>query len=115
MSEPAWTPGPWHVEPVTGEDDQQFYSDDFNGKVFCVCHPRTECDATTVVPWLPEGDANLIAAAPRMYAALEALHERYIIMVAAEGPEATEARYALARARGESPPSSRKEGGRDEG
>jgi hypothetical protein len=60
------TPGPWHVEPVCGEDEQQFWSDDWNGKVWCVCHPRTECDASTVVPWINEGDARLIAAAPEL-------------------------------------------------
>lgn len=68
-----WTPGPWHVEPLRGEDDEQFWSDDWNGKVFCVCHPRTECDATTVVGWINEGDARLIAAAPALYEALAGL------------------------------------------
>jgi hypothetical protein len=68
-AERGWTAGPWHVEPVTGEDDEQFWSDDWNGKVWCVCHPQTECNATTVVDWINEGDAHLIAAAPCLYAA----------------------------------------------
>jgi hypothetical protein len=62
--EGAHTPGPWHVEPVTGEDDEQFWSDDWNGKVWCVCHPQTQCNATCVIDWINEGDARLIAAAP---------------------------------------------------
>jgi hypothetical protein len=67
------TPGPWHVEPVTGEDEEQFWSDDWNGKVWCVCHPQTSCNATCVVDWINEGDAHLIAAAPDMLAALNAV------------------------------------------
>lgn len=67
------TPGPWHVEPVTNEDGDQFWSDDWNGKVWCVCHPQTECDATTVVEWINEADARLIAAAPDLLEALQEL------------------------------------------
>lgn len=70
------TPGPWHVEPVTNEDGEQFWSEDFAGKVFCVCHPGTECNATTVVDWINEGDARLIAAAPEMLKAVQRVLDR---------------------------------------
>lgn len=72
-TQPAFTPGPWTVEAVTNEDGEQFWSDDWNGKVFCVCHPATQCDATTVVPWLDEANARLISAAPDLLEALESI------------------------------------------
>lgn len=49
------------------------------------------------------GRARLIAAAPRLLAALDALHRRYVQAIGNEGPEAAEARCAIAEARGIQP------------
>ena len=67
MSE-KWTKGPWHVEIGEDENDGDIY----------VCHPETECDATTIVNFEEPTDedaanAHLIAAAPDLYEALDTL------------------------------------------
>lgn len=89
------TPGPWEVS----EDDQ-------NGQAV-VSSPETEiatCWHHCVGSLEKEMRANarLIAAAPELLDACEALLERYRIMVAADGPECLQAIAAIAKARGTS-------------
>lgn len=47
-----------------------------------------------------DDNARLIAAAPDLLAALEALHHRYVLAIGNEGPEAIAARAAIAKAKG---------------
>lgn len=97
MSEPKWTPGPWAVETrdkktwvvaYCGDDDPWF-----------VCNPELYIGPgkTDRAP----ANAHLIAAAPDLYAALDAAR---IILAEHEPhplPVLAQALAALAKARGE--------------
>lgn len=88
MSE-KWTPGPWWFE-----------ADEVEGMVY-VAHKGTECPSTTIcsfeaVDECDVANARLIAAAPDMYEALEAMLE-----FPNSGPSHSFAKTALKKARGE--------------
>lgn len=92
MSERKWTPGPWAVKGDRGIRGA-------NGE----CVASTYCAA-------PAEDAHLIAAAPDLYVALEAVLGRYTDLVASgdaghwdceDELEVKLARVTLAKARGE--------------
>lgn len=100
------TPGPWRVEH-TGD-----YADD-PVKVVKICYPDGQQRHLAKVYdcYLPgdgDGDANarLIAAAPDMLAALEAMRDAWDMegreSVRARGEAMTAIRAAIAKARGES-------------
>ena len=105
MSE-NWTEGPWHVEVGTGEDDEG---------IFYICHDGTESPDTTICGFNMDSkhdaaNAHLIAAAPEMYEALQAILPYVPISSAAEGGAvarsgnviaADKVRAALKKARGE--------------
>lgn len=67
MTERKWTPGPWVVKFSHG--DTAIYMD---GEC-------TMCDMT-YYPWVPENinDWHLIAAAPDLYEALEAMEDEFV-------------------------------------
>ena len=69
MSGENWTPGPWHVELGSEEDEGIVY----------VCHPKTMCDETVICAFADDTDkvanARLIAAAPELYDVLSELEE----------------------------------------
>jgi hypothetical protein len=97
MSELKATPGPWSVhadvfyQPVIKAPNGFVVATakvDFGG-----CERSSEKDAALDTR---KANAHLIAAAPRLYAALEA-----ILPCAFDGPEYDEAVAALAQARGE--------------
>ena len=116
MSEPKWTPGPWNaIDCGTGwvVGPREADSDDYIADVHLHTHGISDESA--------EANANLIAAAPELYEALE-----FLLPWAEDGAEeglhhhrntdegrrrckeallkCNEARYALARARGETTP-----------
>lgn len=86
MSERKWTPGPW----TTGLDSGQWFVADQNGELVA-----TVCEWSTA---LDQADAHLIAAAPEMYEALDALAYHPAHQDTAMGRRA---RDILAKARGE--------------
>jgi hypothetical protein len=109
MSVTKFTPGPWFVphfaRPEVNCPCQYVLCDHLMGAVASV-----HCSGEGY-NWQSHGDnprfgeavanAYLIAAAPRLYAALGALLDRYLVMGCGEGVEALEAKYALQEARGE--------------
>lgn len=119
MTEPKFTPGPWRIEDETtlvwgacNPDDTSSYG---------MGYPITECRTTNISSWAKgpdaeEGIANarLIAAAPDMYEALEAVLPFVPISFATTSRPGnanekneklaaalSQARAALAKARGE--------------
>ena len=99
-----WTPGPWHCH--RNSVFWEFGSDE-RGQLGDVC-----ASAFSVEGWAPvnaeevmEANARLIAAAPELAEALEAMVERFghdIFTMPAEDRELlTRARAALAKAKGE--------------
>lgn len=98
MSDTKFTPGPWELSLEVpnwgeGEDDPEFYSVYIGGEAVDV--PTDNAKA----------DANLIAAAPDLYAALEAMFAIGTTSECHEGPCGHKAcglaKAALAKARGE--------------
>ncbi len=93
MSEPKWTPGPWSAheakfgwEVVVGE--RPLYGKSITG---------WGAVSTT------EANARLIAAAPELYEALEALRPYFEGEHYPDHPHCVLIRAALAKARGETP------------
>ena len=86
------TPGPWvaSTPPFVG------------GHIYTEAPGERGVIVANLTP-INERDANarLIAAAPELLAACEALLERYRIMVAADGIECLQAIVAIAKARGD--------------
>jgi hypothetical protein len=104
MSETRWTPGPWNII----EGDSVVFIESAKRKIAATNHAPywhhfSEIDLA---------NAHLIAAAPDLYAALDAITARYV-SIAVSGdcgfwnpenePEVVAARAALSRARGEKP------------
>lgn len=94
MTDTKFTPGPWEVKYKNGETQLLMSDGDIH---MCNMH---------YYPWVPENDADwhLIAAAPDLYEALE--RAEYMLRQYGMRPEfyrevASEARAALAKARGE--------------
>lgn len=100
-----WTPGPWsvvHDTDITGVEN-----DPANG---CVGPVDVAHVYLRTVPGRTEANATIIAKAPELYKALEAMLHRYVRLVesgdagnwnAEEDPEVIAARAALKKARGE--------------
>lgn len=89
--EKKWTPGPWTIaHNVWGMNG--ISTVDLEKEITPHLSVRSEEE---------EANAYLIAAAPDLVEALESLYERYIACIGNEGPEASAARQALARAYGE--------------
>ena len=92
MAEHKWTPGPWCVK-YEGGDTKLVMGD---GRIHM-------CDMC-YYPWVPENDADwhLIAAAPDLYEALEDMVDvvEYFMGLGVPNKETSEARAALAKARG---------------
>ncbi len=100
MSETKFTPGPWRVRAHTSQPNDRVVVDTFGGSVACVYRDMGENEPPR------EANAHLIAAAPDLYAALEALHRATAILPASmdePGSPQALARAALAKARGETP------------
>lgn len=102
MSAPQFIPGPWRAVRIADPQTNQPYCTLYQTWV----DVQSESGVTICGLWANQGarmaDANLIAAAPDMYAALEAL----LSLVLASGavpplPEIKNASAALAKARGE--------------
>jgi hypothetical protein len=94
MTDPKFTPGPWEVKYKNGETQLLMSDGDIH---MCNMH---------YYPWVPENDADwhLIAAAPDLYEALEAVLSSIPDMGNYyDGAEDAfeQARTALAKARGD--------------
>jgi len=91
-SESKFTPGPWHVgrghELSTGMKGWEYYP---------VCWSKDDENVCDIV--YNKADANLIAAAPEMYAMLDLIRA---ILVAREDGSAERIEKILRKARGES-------------
>ena len=102
------TPGPWFayqntidawgVETRRDRDDESWTS---TGLGAAIVHGIGD-DTERRTRGNEEANARLIAAAPELLEALEKLHERYVMAIGNEGPEALAARAAIAKARGTS-------------
>jgi hypothetical protein len=97
VSETRFTPGPWDIPKL------RYIIIDIDGGN---CHAE-DCNCESArVEFTNEADANLIVAAPDLYAALEAVERRFSEFMESEyGDSNTDelriARRALAAARGE--------------
>ena len=105
----AHTPGPWSVVYYDAGD-----KDEWND---CPSIQAPEDQDCAVVHWAGfkqrywksangdqrqiDANARLIAAAPDLLEALKVLHARYLLIIGNEGPEALQARAAIAKATGE--------------
>lgn len=102
MSATKWTPGPWFVGV---QNDWPYVIDRAPSASGMDC---TNDQCTNIVASIRAenggealANAHLIAASPRLYAALEALAACHAEQVDELDPEIIEARAALAAARGE--------------
>ena len=92
-----WTPGPWRVD---SRHVGLMIESDPHG-------PRALASISTPIDDIDRANAALIAAAPELYEALEALTKDEELILAAHGIEPSgnrlvkQARAALAKARGE--------------
>lgn len=103
MSAPKFTPGPWQVSGVRAK-----YRDAHREHVFEAHNVGPDGDAIAAVFFNPTSglgwkDAHLIAAAPELYAALEALIEEAVDVwdYDPDYKHIADARAALAKARGD--------------
>jgi hypothetical protein len=97
------TPGPWAVEPCTHTVWGPAPSDDTRtwGNVICDAKTTDRYYGTRITPEEAGANARLIAAAPDLLAALEALLKYDIGHVGPfAGQRVIEARKAIAKARG---------------
>lgn len=88
------TPGPWDLED-SGVDEAYVYFLDA-GPAWIPCDVHSGPDNHD---W---ANARLIAAAPDLLEALEAIEARVRVVIGAHAPELKHAREAIAKARGES-------------
>lgn len=104
MAETRFTPGPWRA--LMGMTHRVVWSDG-NGSVCSISRQRREnrqVGATARSAEQSAADAHLIAAAPRLYAALDRLSRAFAEADKFEQLAAmVEAQAALAAARGEQP------------
>ena len=93
MSEPKFTPGPWYSFPsVPSEGFNGYWLGADGNPIGVIFSPNVN---------QREANANLIAAAPRLYQALEDLIEAWEVEESIEGLAYINAQDALAKARGE--------------
>lgn len=94
MTERKWTPGDWYIDGYRETRDGG-YVEVKSEKFHWVCSVTDYSDGTA------KPNAHLIAAAPDLYEALEALVRDYDIGEMTDTPELDAANAALAKARGE--------------
>lgn len=114
--ETAWTPGPWLASKASADDDHvsgfewYLYAPNFGAVGYWTGHKSHHKDERW---FLSEADANLIAAAPDLYEALEEIRDMLWsrpdisdrlrpLMGFAEEATNQKAAAALAKARGQS-------------
>lgn len=105
-----FSPGPWHIGPYYLDDagHREIAIQAANGRGG-VCTPASVVLQFPHIEGMQEANAHLIAAAPDLYEALEALVETAVAEVNEKGgaggshlARLTDARAALSKARGES-------------
>jgi hypothetical protein len=94
--EGRFIPGPWTFSVDPGPRDDEVYGFQISGArgediLYFDAHDNPASEA----------NARLIAAAPDLLEALKVLHARYLLIIGNEGPEALQARAAIAKATGE--------------
>jgi len=97
------SPGPWQSKHDFDEFGLSNIIGNVDGETFADGTSRYTFDPICIVDtetaeW--RANARLIAAAPDLLAALKALHQRYVMAIGNEGPEALSARAAIAKAEG---------------
>lgn len=107
MSETKWAKSPWHVVQYGDGDSLVICSDvDGNWRIcFMATHGGSQSSRKRI-----QAEADLIAAAPDLYAALEEVTDALVATLVFDGwdvheararPEVVRARAALGKARGE--------------
>ena len=103
MTERPWTAGPWTIVPYGDGDSLVIHVEGTDWRICFMATPGSSPRAMDTI----EANAALIAAAPDLYEALEALHDdcveysRINNLGGEDNHVLKQARAALARARGE--------------
>jgi len=95
----AHTPGPWTIGDANGYRATSVLAGD--NSVADVYGLPLHQHISKFVECEGLANARLIAAAPDLLEALKVLHARYLLIIGNEGPEALQARAAIAKATGE--------------
>lgn len=90
-----WTPGPWRVQSTEADDGVSFIYSGAPGDVYCIARMMR----FTGGPSSDSANAALVAAAPDLYAALDALIDGRNWVMSTE--KFLAAKAALSKARGE--------------
>ena len=99
--EAKFTPGPWCISGKTGAGLRIFVESDLKKDNWDCC--RVEVISDDCNYEMAEANARLIAAAPDLYAACEAVHAMLSGRWPDDSPIIVQLRSALALARGEKP------------
>ena len=95
--QPKWTPGPWAVE----RNKRTWGWVDVVGPSLGVGGPTQATDLTLADEVKRIAEAHLIAAAPDLYAALEAIRDNEVVRAVCPSPLWGKMADALLKARGE--------------